>query len=253
MTTRVFVAEDETYARQHLELLLADLAPDMKVVGHAERSQDAVDWLRQNQADLLLLDIHLADDTSFAIFEKTNVTTPAIFTTAYDQYALQAFQANGIDYLLKPIDREALQQALLKYRRQQLAASPELLRDMFRQWAPTPVVTWRQRFLVQARQQMLSIPVEDIAYFEGEDRYVHLVLHTGQRYLADENLSVLENSLNPRDFKRVNRSFIISVKSLVSIQPIGKSRLQVQLKPQAKRDVYISASQSAAIKSWLNQ
>ena len=247
----VLIAEDEKYAGEHLRHLLHEVAPELQVMTIVERVSDAVAWLKQNTAALLLLDIHLADDLSFRIFDEIQPELPVIFTTAYDQYAIQAFKANGIDYLLKPIDRDALTQAVNRFRRQHTQSVTTLVSQMMKQWAPAKARDYRQRFLVHSRQQLLSIPVEQVAHFEGEDRYVNLVLFSGQRYLIDETLNELEEVLDPANFRRVNRSFIVHSKTIVSLQLLGKSRLQLIMQPAPKREVLVSAAQAGEVKEWL--
>lgn len=248
----VLIAEDEKYAGEHLRLLLQEVAPELEVKVIVERVSDAVAWLKQHTASLLLLDIHLADDLSFRIFDEIQPEIPVIFTTAYDQYAIQAFKANGIDYLLKPIDREALTKAINRFRKQNAQSVSTLVQQMMQQWSPTKLKEYRQRFLVHNRQQLLSIGIDQVAYFEGEDRYVSLVMFGGQRHLIDETLNELENTLDPALFKRVNRSFIVSNKSIISIQLLGKSRLQLLMHPAPKREVLISAAQAGDVRDWLD-
>lgn len=247
----VLIAEDEKYAGEHLMHLLHEVAPELKVMAIVERVADAVAWLKQNTASLLLLDIHLADDLSFRIFDEIQPELPVIFTTAFDQYAIQAFKANGIDYLLKPIDREALTHAVNRFRRQHTQSVSTMVSQMLKHWAPEKAKDYRQRFLVHSRQQLLSISIDQVAYFEGEDRYVTLVMFGGQRYLIDETLNELDEVLDPASFRRVNRSFIVNSKSILSLQLLGKSRLQLIMQPAPKREVVVSAAQAGEVKEWL--
>lgn len=249
----VLMAEDEKYAGEHLRMLLHQIAPELQVMTIVETVTDAVAWLKQHPVSLLLLDIHLADDVSFRIFETLKIDTPVIFTTAYDQYAIQAFKVNGIDYLLKPIDQEALAQAISRFRKQHTQSVTAQVAQMLQQWKPTTAKNYRQRFLVHSRQQLLSISTDQIAYFEGEDRYVHLVLFNGQRHLIDDTLNTLEQELEPREFMRVNRSFIVHNKSINAIQILGKSRLQLVIQPLPKREVLVSAAQAGDVKDWLGR
>lgn len=249
----VLIAEDEKYAGEHLMHLLKEVAPHLHVVAIAERVEDAIKYIKQFKPALLLLDIHLADDLSFRIFDTIAPSIPVIFTTAYDQYAIQAFKANGIDYLLKPIDKADLQKAIEKYDRLSGSMLPQQMEALLKQYQTgVGIAGYRQRFLVSSRQQLISISAQQIAYFEGEDRYVHLTLLTGERYLIDDTLQTLEQTLDPKRFFRVNRSFIVQHDAVVALQLLGKGRLLLQLKPAARREVIISASQAAQVKVWLN-
>lgn len=249
----VLIAEDEKYAGEHLTHLLREVAPHLQVLAIAERVVDAIRYIQQYKPALLLLDIHLADDLSFRIFDTIPPHIPVIFTTAYDQYAIQAFKTNGIDYLLKPIDKAELQKAIEKYERLSANILPNQMEALLKQYITGGAVAgYRQRFLVSSRQQLISISAQQIAYFEGEDRYVHLTLLTGERYLIDDTLQTLEQTLNPKKFFRVNRSFIVQHDAVVALQLLGKGRLQLQLRPVARRQIIISASQAAQVKAWLN-
>ncbi|TAD88701.1 MAG: DNA-binding response regulator [Bacteroidetes bacterium] len=251
--TPVLIAEDEKYAGQHLQHLLREIAPQLQVVAIAERVEDAIAAIRRFNPALLLLDINLADDLSFRIFDTIAPQIPVIFTTAYDQYAIQAFKANGIDYLLKPIDKLELKTALDKFERLSTAFLPQQITALLKQYQSAPATqAYRQRFLVNHRQQLISLTTNQIAYFEGEDRYVHLTLITGERYLIDDTLQTLEQTLDPAIFLRVNRSFMVQHQAVAALQMLGKGRLQLQLNPPARREVIISATQAGAVKAWLN-
>ncbi len=249
---KIILVEDEKYARKQLEEMLLELQPDIQILAQLESVSQAVKWLKSNTADLIFLDIHLADDISFKIFDQVEVNIPIIFTTAYDQYAIKAFKVNSIDYLLKPIEKEELESAIEKY--QSLQKTPaidlEKLESIFNERHSKK---YQQRFLVQRRDRMLSLKIEDIAYFEGEDRYVYLTKKDGSRFIVDYKLSDLENLLDPTSFFRLNRSFIAHFDAIDRIISMSKSRVKVELSPAASRDIVVSTENTRSFKLWLNR
>ena len=248
---KVLVVEDEKHARDNLEDLLRSIEPDIEIAAKLESVRRTVEWLQQNQADLIFLDIHLADDLSFKIFDQVKVTTPVIFTTAYDTYALKAFKVNSVDYLLKPIDEEELAASLDKFKTTRGAATVDYAK--LETLLNEPKKQYQQRFMVTRRDKIKSLTTDQIAYFEGEDRYVYLLDKEGHRYIVDYKLSDLEDLLDPETFFRLNRSFIANFDAIDSIIGVSKSRLKVELKPQAKRDIIVSSANTRHFKAWLNR
>ena len=247
---KVILVEDEKHARDNLEHLLLNIAPEIEILAKLESVKRTVEWLQNNQADLIFLDIHLADDLSFKIFEQIKVTTPVIFTTAYDKYALKAFKVNSIDYLLKPIDEEELAASIEKFKTTQAAkVDYAQLQTMITQ----PQKTYQQRFLVTRRDKIKSLTIDQIAFFEGEDRYVYLINKEGNRFIVDYKLSDLEEILDPEIFFRLNRSFIAHFDAIHTITGVSKSRLKVDLLPKAKRDIIVSSANTKHFKGWLNK
>jgi DNA-binding LytR/AlgR family response regulator len=249
---KVIIVEDEKHARDNLEKLLRELDPDIEIQAKLDSVRSVVAWLKANETDLIFLDIHLADDLSFKIFEQTDVAAPVIFTTAYDQYALRAFKVNSLDYLLKPIDKEELARSLEKYR---ATRPPKPTFDVAQllQSLRQPQRTYQQRFIVYRHEKILSVKTDDVAYFEGEDRYVWLVKRDGSRFLVEYKLSDLESLLDPGHFFRLNRSFIAHFEAIDKITVLSKSRVKVDLKPAATREVVVSTEQTRDFKAWLNQ
>lgn len=252
MPNKVLIVEDEPLAQDHLQRLLRLIQPDIQVLDCLDSIAQSVAWLQNRQSDLIFMDIHLADGLSFGIFEKIQVQTPVIFTTAYDEYALKAFKVNSIDYLLKPIDEDDLRAALHKFS-QRIAASPALNLEQLLQAMQRPAVSWQERFLVHRGERLMSVLTEQIAYFEGEDRYVYLVKNDGSRYIVDYRLSDLESLLNPAHFFRLNRSFIAHFSAIQGMISMSKSRIKVELLPAARRPVIVSTESCQAFKEWLNR
>ncbi|MCU0341769.1 MAG: LytTR family DNA-binding domain-containing protein [Spirosomaceae bacterium] len=249
---KTLIVEDEKPAQEHLERLLHDIEPHAQVLAKLDSVSSAVRWLSAQQADLIFLDIHLADDLSFKIFEQIKVRTPVIFTTAYDQYALRAFKVNSVDYLLKPIDKEELANAINKFKQSQVAV-PTFDVEQLLATLHQPAKTYQERFVVTRGERVMSITTEQIAYFEGEDRYVYLTKKDGARFIVDYKLSELEELLNPRQFYRLNRSFIARFESIQHIYNLSKSRVKVELTPAAQREIIVSSENTQDFKGWLNQ
>lgn len=252
MNTKILIIEDEIPAREHLTRLLKGIQPNIEILDRLDSVQAAVAWLSQYQADLLFLDIHLSDGNSFSIFEKIAVHTPIIFTTAYDEYAIKAFKVNSIDYLLKPIDEDDLRQSLEKYRKLAVETPGVNLEALIKTLAQPPK-TYQERFIVQRGERLMSVLTDQIAYFEGEDRYVYLVKKDGARYIVQYRLSDLETLLDPKQFFRLNRSFIAHFDAISAMINLSKSRIKVELTPKAKREVIVSSEYSQGLKKWLNQ
>lgn len=249
---KVILVEDEKFARQQLENMLRELKPEIQILAQMDSVSQTVKWLKSNTAELIFLDIHLADDLSFKIFDQVEVQIPIIFTTAYDQYAIKAFKVNSVDYLLKPIDKEELQHALEKFEALQHSAALDFkkLESMLTNREP---INYQKRFLVQRRDRMMSVKAEDIAYFEGEDRYVYLTKKDGSRFIVDYKLSDLEEILDPGSFFRLNRSFIAHFEAIDRIISMSKSRVKVELDPAPKRDIVVSTENTRNFKLWLNR
>ncbi len=249
---KVLLVEDEIHAIENLERTLLELDPDIEILGRFDTVSRTVEWLKENEADLLFLDIHLADDISFSIFEQVEVRTPVIFTTAYDEYTLQAFKVNSIDYLLKPLEKEELGAALDKFRQlsQPKAIDWEQLQSaLSRQKAPQ----YQKRFLVQRREKLLTVKIDDVAYFEAEDRYVYLVKPDGTKYIIDYKLADLEGLLDPEQFFRLNRSFIAQIDAIDRIVVVSNSRVKVYLQPATSREIVVSTQNTRSFKLWLNK
>ncbi|KUG08343.1 LytR/AlgR family response regulator transcription factor [Solirubrum puertoriconensis] len=253
----VLLLEDEYPAAERLQRLLAQAAPDAQVVAHCDTVAGAVEWLRTHpEPHLILADIHLADGISLDVFDQLVVTTPVIFTTAYDQYALQAFKTHSVDYLLKPIKLAELQTALQKLRQWHspaLAASEvaqrlqSLLNTNTQSAAPQP----KTRFLVRQGEQLLPIQATDIAWFQSRNETVTLVTHLGQRYLVDYTLEQLEQLLDAKQFFRLNRQFIAQLSAVQRLHPWFNGKLKLDLQPAPNDEVIVSREKAAAVKNWL--
>lgn len=247
---RVVVIEDEPLAAQALAALLARLRPATRLLASLGSVEEAVEWLRAQPApDLLFCDIHLSDGNSFDIFRQVAVSAPVIFTTAYDAYAIQAFQVNSVDYLLKPLQAAEVERALLKYEARHPAALPTAVENVQRLVQATP----RSRFLVKHGPALRAVPVDDVAYFLAEEGVVFLVTHPGKRFLLSDTLDQLENQLDARRFFRINRQVILSIGAVQEIRPYFKGRLVLQVTPPvAEETLVVSTGRAPAFKQWLD-
>ncbi|WP_020601626.1 LytR/AlgR family response regulator transcription factor [Spirosoma spitsbergense] len=261
----VLIIEDEELAVRKLTKLLQDVDPTLTIVGTTPSIRASVKWLEDNlpgqssAPDLILMDIELADGQSFEIFEQTRVTAPVIFTTSYDEYALRAFKVNSIDYLLKPIKRQELEASLEKHRRISSGVAPEttpavsidaLVQQLRQQIAPTD---YRRRFLVRHLAQWVPIEVTDIAYFCSEDGVSLFRTRKNQKFSVDYTLDELDAMLDPAQFFRANRQFIVDIGSVQQIHPYFNNKLKLTLRPNPDEEVLVSRERATDFKKWMGK
>ncbi|GAB3744362.1 LytTR family DNA-binding domain-containing protein [Hymenobacter agri] len=246
----VVVIEDEPLAAQALAALLTRLRPGVRILASLGSVEEAVEWLREQPApDLLFCDIHLSDGNSFEIFRQVAVSAPVILTTAYDAYAIQAFQVNSVDYLLKPLQAAEVARALQKYETLRPATLPAAAENVQRLVRATP----RSRFLVKAGQALKAVPIDEVAYFLAEEGVVFLVTHQGKRHIIADTLDQLEGQLDAQNFFRINRQIILSIGAVQEIRPYFKGRLVLQVAPPvAEEALVVSAGRAPAFKHWLD-
>jgi DNA-binding LytR/AlgR family response regulator len=249
----VLIIEDEEATARHLRKMLEEIDPDIRVLAILESVESAVKWFRtHSEPDLLLLDIHLSDGLSFGIFRNVEVTCPVIFTTAYDQYAIQAFRVNSIDYLLKPVGREALNEALKKYRK--VVSGPSAAAIDYRKLAGmlsgTPPETLN-RLVIRYGETIRSVDIRDAAYFRTEEKGVYVHTSANAVYPVDFTLDDLEAQLDPKRWFRINRQFIISFESIDRMTAYSKSRIRITLRPPCEAESISSTERSADFRSWL--
>lgn len=250
---KVLIIEDEVAASKRLQKMLAELMPDATVASVLVSIDNAINWFNNNkQPDLVFADIHLADGSSFEIFKQVKVDCPVIFITAYDQYALQAFKHNSIHYLLKPVKKEELQEAIEKFRKTHAAKTHntidfEKMLSVFKQ----PAASYKERFIIRFGEHIKTIETQEIAYFYTENKANYAVMKDGKRYPVDHNLDELEQLISPKSFFRINRQFIISYNSITEMVSYSKSRVLIKLNPASKLETIVSTERSAAFKSWL--
>lgn len=251
---RILIVEDETHAAEHLERLLGRTQFDLESVEVSQSIASTVKWLTTNPApDLLFMDIQLSDGISFSIFELIEVEAPVVFTTAYDQYALDAFKVNSIDYLLKPIALDDLEQALQKWRKHHRQTSlPKLGNTEIRALLSAMKPVYKQRFLVKAGHHLRSIHITEIQYFISSNKITYLFHSSNRKYAVDYSLTELENILNPNEYFRVNRQAIISYQSIKDVISMSNSRLKIKLKSD-DRTLVVSRERVSFFRSWLDR
>ena len=262
---RCIIVEDEPLAARRLADMLARQPEPLEILGTAESVVQAVSLLREISPDVLFLDINLADGLSFEIFEQVAVRCPVIFTTAYDQYALQAFKVNSVDYLLKPIDADELAAALAKLRQRLPAAAapaaapafdPALLAQLMQQMQQTapPAASYKTQFVVRVGEHLKVVPLDQIAYFFSLEKATFLQTAEGRKFVVDYTMDQLETLLDPRRFFRLNRAYLAQQSAIQDIISYTNSRLQTVLKPVAPdAQVLVSREKVNTFKGWLDR
>ncbi len=246
---RVLIVEDETSSYENLKEILYEINPEIEIVGNAESVIQTVTWLRLNPApDLIFMDIHLSDDSAFAIFDKINVETPIVFTTAYDQYAIDAFKVNSIDYLLKPIKVSDVKHAIEKFNRFNYTDITHYLSQLM-QLAPSS--RRKGKLLIPYKDSLIPINLCDISFFYTSDKSTFVYLNDGTKYPYSKTLDQIMTSLDAENFFRANKQFIIRRESVVNITIWFDNRLLVTVATEVPERIYISKNKAAEFKAWL--
>ena len=249
----VIIIEDEKLSAEHLENLLKRIDPDIKVLANYDSVKSAIAGLQKGEkADLLFVDIHLADGLSFDIFSKISIETPVIFTTAYNEYAIKAFKVNSVDYLLKPIGSEELKAAVDKFKRlnkseyaklvENIAASYQLINKQH-----------KSRFMVKMGDTIVTVKTEDIEHFVSEDGLVLLVTNAGKRFAVDYTLDQLEELVGTETFFRINRKVLISINAIQKVSSYFNSRLKITANLLEDEAAVVSRERVNEFKQWLDK
>lgn len=248
---RILIVEDETSAYENLKAILQDLYPDIEILGNTQSVAKTVEWLKERQQpDLLFMDIRLSDDSAFAIFDRIEVSTPIIFTTAYDQYAIEAFRVNSIDYLLKPVKVAEVKRAVEKYHRFDRTDISQYLSRL------TNLSSGKQhkdRMLIPYRDKLMPVAVKDISFFYTNDRSTTVYLKDGHAYPYAKTLEQIAKDLSSDDFFRANKQFLIHRDSVADITVWFDNRLLITLDTTTPEHLYISKNRAAAFKEWMMQ
>ena len=249
---RVIIIEDEKPSARRLQRMLSNIDVEAEVMLHSV--EESIEWFQNNEhPDLIFLDIQLSDGLSFEIFEVIDIKSAVIFTTAYDEYALQAFKLNSIDYLLKPIDDEELGNAMKQYQ----ALLPEkqsvtLDFDDIKKLLVNPIEReYKKRFSVKVGQHLKLINVDEIECFYSENKGTYLHTNEGRNYLLDTTLENLEDELEPHTFFRINRKFFVNINAIKDMVSYTNSRLQIKLNSYKEQDVIVARERVKAFKEWL--
>lgn len=252
---KVVIVEDEHLSASKLEKMILKYDPKIEILEKLESVESSVSWLKENETpDLIFLDIQLTDGTSFDIIKEVELHCPAIFTTAFDQYALEAFKFQSIDYLIKPISQEKLENSLEKLKKMKDSFSNSSI-DYSQILNAVKGIRkdYKSRFLVKSGSVMKSVSVEDIAYFYSEDKLVYLKAKAGLRYFINETLDELESILNPSNFFRINRQYILNFEVIQKVHPHFNSRLKIEFTPAPDEDIYISNRRATPFKEWMDK
>lgn len=246
----IVIIEDEAPARERLTALLMEVMPEANIIAHHETVKGACKWFAQNPLpDLVLLDVQLADGTAFDLLERVKIDCPIIFTTAYSKYALNAFKAKSIDYLLKPIKKKDLELALLKLREfKQIFTTPDTGAATKNS---TPPPEYKKRFIIRFGEHIKTLAVENISYCVSENKNTYAKSFDGLTYPMDYNLDTLEQMLDPQHFFRINRQFLINLKAIKEMKVYSKSRVIVKLDPPVNDPPIVSSERAADFKLWL--
>jgi len=252
---KVLILEDEPGAAQNLLDLIYEVDESIEVLAILESVKEALAWVgKQDAPDLGFFDIRLADGLSFEVFEKTSIDFPVIFTTAFDEYALKAFKVNSIDYLLKPVDKVALAIALDKYRSIYLrkgSNNTDSVRNTIQDMRLYEEKRYKKSFLVYVKDQIIPIPTVEIAYFFLENDLLYCRTHENKKFILDQALDKIGSQLNPNDFYRANRQYLVSRQAIQSVVQHFNRKLKLRLAPEPEQEVFISKTKAAAFKGWL--
>ncbi len=256
---KILIVEDEELAVKKLQKTLHAIEPGAEVAGVTDSIKSTVEWLNENeQPDLILMDIELADGQSFEIFNLTEVKSPVVFTTSYDEYALKAFKVNSIDYLLKPVQKEDLEKSLTKFKNISFKQSENsngmnmdnIIKELQQRLQPKE---YRKRFLVKNGQKLVSIEVAEIRYFFSDGRLNFFKTGDNKKFVVDYTMDELEEMLDPEKYFRISRSFYVSINSIEKIDDYFGNRLILQLKPAVDKEALVSRERVSDFKKWMGK
>jgi len=248
---KVIIIEDEKPAIKKLKTALEKINVSVEVLAALSSVEQSIEWLNDNPTpELIFMDIELSDGLSFKIIEQCNIHSPIIFTTAYDEYWQEAFEHNGIEYLLKPIKQEKLESALSKYERLKNHFANNLQNLL--SWQKD-ANGYKKKFLIKRGTDYVSIKAEDVAYFYASHKVIFLVNKQGAKYILDDSLSEVEAVLDPSTFYRINRKYLVNISAIERIRSYPKSKLQLELVPKVEEEIVIAQENVAAFKQWMNR
>lgn len=250
---KAVIIEDEKIAADLLKNLIYQLDENIEVTTILQTVEDSVEWLNDNpHPDILFVDIHLADGSSFSIFEKTDVKCPIVFTTAYDEYALKAFEVNSIDYLLKPINKDDLQRALNKYKN--LKGNEVNYKEFVSHFLAETrnVNNYKEYFLVPERDKLIPLAAKDIAYVYIDLKLIKAVTYSDKVYYLNQNLDEMMNQLNPKMFFRANRQYIIAHDAIKDVSIWFGNKISLNLTIPTEEKIIVSKARVSEFKNWFS-
>jgi len=246
---RTLIVEDEINAYEYLCSLIAKHMPECEIIDHLDSVQETINWLHNNpEPDLIFLDIQLSDGISFEIFDHVNISAPIIFTTAYDQFALQAFKVNSVDYLLKPISEDDLIAAHNKLKQREDNTNSSQLNAILKNFSAGK----KNRCLVKKGNHFEFINVDDISYINSDDSITFLYCKDGKRHIYTKTLQVLMNELDHEDFFQINRKQIINIDTITKIHPFLNQRLKVDISAPTDLEFIVARNRVAEFKEWVD-
>ena len=254
---KIFIVEDEKAALNNLKALISDINPQAEIIGESDTVCNTIEWFKNNaMPDLVIMDIHLADGSAFEIFDYTEITCPIIFTTAYDEYALQAFKVNSIDYLLKPINKDELRNAFAKYKllfngNKAKDEDESLIRKIIREIKKEN--NYKTHFLIPVKSdKFIPLEVDSIMLIYISEGVVKAIDNENNQYVFSQTLDELTEMLNPKLFFRVNRQFLVSKKAIRDVSIWFNGRLVLNLKNKGLIDekIIVSKARATDFKEW---
>ncbi|MBB6001409.1 LytTR family DNA-binding domain-containing protein [Arcicella rosea] len=254
---RLVLVEDEVVTARNLEYVLKNLNEKISILAILQSVSEAINWFENNQSpyDLVFMDIRLADGLSFDIFKKVNINRPVIFVTAYNDYAIQAFKNNGIDYILKPFDEQEIEQALAKFENLTKPSEQELDGKKLAQLLDNVnagLKSYKKSFLVHHRDKLLPLETAKIAWFYTSNEIVYAHTLDDKQYIMEFSMEQLEQQIDPALFFRANRQFIVNRKAILEIEFYFNGRLSVKVKPEPTEHILISKVRVSVFKNWMN-
>jgi len=252
---RILIVEDEPQAADRLESLIREIRPGVELVGKLDSVKQSVQWINENPpADLVLMDIQLADGLSFAIFEQVEVKSPVIFTTAYNEYALKAFKVNSIDYILKPVDKDELAAAVRKYEALAGLMKPqEKMIESIGYAMQMLTKKYKERFVIKVGEHLKSVEVNEVLYFFSLDKATFSQTRDNRKHIIDFTLDQLEGLMDPARFFRINRKYLVAVDAIQDMVTYTNSRLRLVLKSSDDNDVIVARERVQEFKDWLDK
>ena len=250
---KAVIIEDEIFASQALQNLIREVDASIEILSVLQSIDESVEWFRSHPVpDLVFMDIHLADGSSFAIFDEVNITCPVIFTTAYNEYALKAFEVNSIDYLLKPINQKDLERAVNKYKN--MVASPDSNTELINKLIASIKIgerTYKSYFLVPEKDKLIPLATVDVAYICIDEKMVKAVTFANRTYYLDQSLDDLGLQLNQDEFFRANRQFLISRRAIKDLSIWFGGKIAVNLSVTTPERIIVSKLKVGEIKKWM--
>ena len=256
---RYLIIEDEPLTQEELVRMLKALDPNFVLLASIDSVKQSIEWFNTNeQPDIVFMDIHLSDNICFEIFNKVEITAPVIFTTAYDQYAIEAFKTNGIAYLLKPIEEDELIAALKKFRTltntnielSSIHSHIQQLSTLNSQFST--LNSYKERVLAKVGDNYQHVAMQDVAYFYSEDHYTFVATKDKQRYIINYTLDTLVEQINPQQFFRISRQFIVNINAINNISKHFNGRLKITVNPSFSEDIYVSRNRVQTFLAWLD-